>query len=176
MNGLTRRDSESLIDIDRQNKRLRHELWTERVRWGLPPTLVLRCSHNGRWYVAGAGQTHGLKIRPLVCRKQMPILTIPPGWQHIYYFQVWEKSSGRRWQALAPYTMDPRDIFEAVTCLRSPCPTPSGLTVDWDHVEIEGLASHELIFLWACCQFTTKKTNSPVNNVNRSNIHFYFPA
>ena len=43
-----RRDSESSTDIDRQSQRLRNEIWTGRVRQGLPPTLRLQCSQNDR--------------------------------------------------------------------------------------------------------------------------------
>ena len=51
-----RRDSESSIDIDRQNQWLRYEIWTGRARYGLRPTLWSECSQHGRWYVADAGQ------------------------------------------------------------------------------------------------------------------------
>ena len=44
-----RRDSESSTDIDRQNQRPRHEIWTGRARSGLRPTLWSRCSQNYRW-------------------------------------------------------------------------------------------------------------------------------
>ena len=53
------------------------------------------------------------------------------------FFQVWEKSVGRRGQLLAPWTTDPPDIFEAVIYIHRPCPTRTGLVVGCFYVEIE---------------------------------------
>ena len=76
--------------------------------------------------------------------------------------------------------MDPPDIFEAVIYTRGPCPTPSGLAVGSVYVEIEGLSSHELIFIsvLAISNETKKKMRRPQSFEKKEKIErvfFFFP-
>ena len=93
--------------------------------------------------------------RPLVRRKQISKLLDPSRmaniYIYIYFLQVWEKSVGRRRQALAPDTI--RDAHLHSLALPE---TPSGL-VGWliggpwaeSYVEVEGLlSSHEADFIY----------------------------
>ena len=113
--------------------------------------------------MAGAGQASDTKhIWALLCRNQaIKILDPSPMAKNRPFFQVWEKSFGRRGQLLAPWTTDPPDIFEAVIYIHRPCPTRSGLAVGCSDVEIEGLSSRELFLISVLTIFNVKAQVPP---------------
>ena len=73
------------------------------------------------------------------------------------FVRVWEKKSLRRLrQALDPWDMDPSDLFETAICTNWPFLTPSGLVTGGVYVEIEGLSSHELVFVGVLTTYNEK--------------------
>ena len=77
-----RRDFESLTDVDRQNQRLRHEIWTARARSGLRPTLWSQYSQNDWWYVAGAAQAFDTNTFGRCCvENRRQNFSIPLRWE-----------------------------------------------------------------------------------------------
>ena len=81
--------------------------------------------------MAGAGQAYDEKQLAAGVRETDDNISpsVSNGQKYFFFFQVWDKTVGRRRQALAIYIMDPPDVFEAVIYTRWPCPTPSELTV-----------------------------------------------
>ena len=77
------------------------------------------------------------------------------------FFQVLEKSVGRRGQLLAPKTTDPPDVFEAVIYIHRPCPARTGLVVASFYVEIEGLSLRELLLINVLTIFNVKAQVPP---------------
>ena len=77
------------------------------------------------------------------------------------FFQIWEKSVGRRGQLLAPLTTDPPDIFEAVIYIHRPCPTRTWLAMGCFYDEIEGLSSRELFLISVLTIFNVKAQVPP---------------
>lgn len=79
-----RRYSKSSIDIDRQNQRLRHQIWTGRAQKRLRTTQgsqqrSQQCPHNNRWYVAGASQAYCKKnIRRWSVRRRQTTKHLDP--------------------------------------------------------------------------------------------------
>ena len=110
--------------------------------------------------MAGAGQAYDKKRIGRWCAENRPQkLSIRLERQKHVFAGVGE-SVGRRRQALAPYTMDPPDMFEVVIYTLWPCPTLSGLAADWTDVEVESLSSHELNFI-SVFNATRKKQIAP---------------
>ena len=139
------RDSESSTDTDRQNQR--YVMKSERcalVTGSDPPSGHSVHDTAGDTWRASADVWYK-HIRALICRKQTTKIIDPSPMAKKYtFFEVWEKSVGRRGQPLAPGTTDPPDIVEAVIYIHWPCPTRSTLAMGWFNVEIESLSSREL--------------------------------